>query len=136
MAKKSIFRDMMRSLMENDTDASDEDVDEITTTGNIAGYDTPRAFSKNDRTHKKNIEKNLKGTGYELIESTMPNKIIDVGLRNIKKQLHEINKILDWYDSVKTENDLNRDTYWKRTTRNIEIIEQQMIEVFRKIKKL
>jgi hypothetical protein len=132
---KSKIAELLEDELRNRVEEPDE-VEEHSETGNVAGYETPAAFSASTKTHKNLVKNLIDGSGYTLVESNMPNKIIDIGLRNIKKQLHEMNRVLDWYASVKMENDLDRNKYWKRTTKNIETIEQQMVEVFRKIKQL
>tara|TARA_R110000824_G_scaffold390125_1_gene586457 strand:+ start:4312 stop:4605 length:294 start_codon:yes stop_codon:yes gene_type:complete len=45
-----------------------KDLEEITTTGDVAGYSTPRAFAKSKKKRNKDLEVALKATGYSLAE--------------------------------------------------------------------
>ena len=44
------------------------DLGEITTTGDVEGYSTPRAFAKNKKKRNKDLEVALRATGYSLAE--------------------------------------------------------------------
>ena len=60
----------MTSLKELILDAKYDDIDEATTTGDVAGYGTPFAFSdggKKSKKKKKDISTN--STGYEIVEN-------------------------------------------------------------------
>ena len=61
---------------------------EITTTGDIAGYETPNAFGKTSKKKKKNLEKQ---TGYKFVDEALSNE----DLKKIKKQIRkEVSDIL------------------------------------------
>ena len=49
----------------------DDDIEEITTTGDAAGYNTPHAFSNNEKQRKKRLKKNIKNSGYETIAEAL-----------------------------------------------------------------
>ena len=60
----------MSSLKDLILDAKYEDIEEATTTGDVAGYGTPFAFSdggKKSKKKKKDISTN--STGYEIVEN-------------------------------------------------------------------
>ncbi len=64
---KKSFNEIIKSLTEEILD--EEDLDEITTTGNIDGYSTPFAFtgkSKKSKNKKKKISTN--STGYTMLD--------------------------------------------------------------------
>ena len=60
----------MSSLKDLILDAKYEDIDEATTTGNVAGYGTPFAFGDDSEESKKKKKKNATtSTGYEIVEN-------------------------------------------------------------------
>ena len=69
---KKHFKEIIKSLTEEIFE--DEDfLDEITTTGDIAGYDTPMAFTgKKGKKKKKKIATN--STGYSVVKETIDKK--------------------------------------------------------------
>ena len=70
---KKSFKSLIESLAEEILD--EEDLDEITTTGDIAGYDSPMAFtgkSKKSKKKKKKIATN--STGYDVVKEEIDKK--------------------------------------------------------------
>jgi hypothetical protein len=64
----------------------EESLEEITTTGNIAGYSTPFAFTGKSKKNKKKKKKvSTNSTGYDLVESVDEKdfKIITKLIRNV-----------------------------------------------------
>jgi hypothetical protein len=130
----------------------EEELEEITTTGAVAGYNTPNAFKKTDGTNKDNttddefVDRINKSTGFKRVnenrwvelkkEDSTPNQKIGVGLRNVRKQLSEIEKFIEWYSKIKTESGLEQNGYWKRTHRNLRGIKERLNQISQKIHKL
>lgn len=130
----------------------EEELEEITTTGAVAGYNTPNAFKKTDGTDKDNttddefVDRINKSTGFKRVnenrwvelkkEDSTPNQKIGVGLRNVRKQLSEIEKFIEWYSKIKTESGLEQNGYWKRTHRNLRGIKERLNQISQKIHKL
>ena len=110
---------------------------EATTTGMVAGYDTPRAFNP-DGTHKKDWVNHMASlTGYQSVnenrfqklrldQKQTPNQKIGVGIREIRKQITEIEKFLEWYGKIKQENSLRGENFWKRTNKHIYRIKERL----------
>jgi hypothetical protein len=59
-----------------------------------------------------------------------------VGLRNVRKQLSEIEKFIEWYSKIKTESGLEKAGYWKRTHRNLNGIKERLNKITEKIHSL
>lgn len=130
----------------------EEELGEITTTGAVAGYNTPNAFKKTDGTDKDNttddefVDRINKSTGFKRVnenrwvdlrkEDSTPNQKIGVGLRTVRKQLSEIEKFIEWYSKIKTESGLEQNSYWKRTHRNLRGIKERLNQISQKIHKL
>lgn len=63
-----------------------------------------------------------------------PNQKLGHGLREIRKQLTEIEKFLRWYGRIKNENDIGRGDYWKRTNKNINKIREKLVRISNKMR--
>ena len=91
------FNEVIKSLTEEILD--EEELDEMTVTGNIDGYNTPFAFKgKNSKKRKKRIATN--STGYEPVNEALDKKDIDL----IKKTIRDV------------VGDIFRDIWLKRTS--------------------
>ncbi len=180
---KEIIRGLVKEIQ------SEEELEEMNVTGNVAGYNTPAAFSKPGQTKKKNDrlasvsggtivddleegklkeemgildlqpekakptatptkDENEKDetmadvSSMELVENrwlalkkedASPQKKIAVGLRSVKSQLSEIEKFVNWYSRLKTENNLDRTGYYKRTYSNLNTIKERLNKIAEKI---
>ena len=60
---------------------------EITTTGDIAGYETPNAFGKTSKKKKKNLEKQ---TGYKFVSESIEEKDLKVITKLIRNVVGDI----------------------------------------------
>ena len=166
-------------------------LDEMSVTGNVAGYDTPAAFSKPGQTKKKNnrlasvtggtVVDNLeegekdwalgdvpaskdealpmKPTAAKEVdkakvadisgmivaenrwlelkrEESSPRAKVGRGVSNIHKQLSEIEKFVNWYSKIKTENGLKKEDYWKRTNASLYKIRERLMGITEKLRTL
>jgi hypothetical protein len=143
---ETILRNFVRERMREDLMA------EMSATANVAGYNTPRAFKKTDGTDEDEttddsfVDKINQSTGYKRVnenrynqlrkEDSTPNQKIGVGLRNVRKQLSEIEKFIEWYSKIKTESGLEKAGYWKRTHRNLNGIKERLNKITEKIHSL
>lgn len=209
---KEIIRTLVKEIQ------SEKELEEMNVTGNVAGYNTPAAFSKPGQTAKKNkrlanvtggtivndLEEglmsnasapftkpqdvpaknsrlakisggtlvgedigildlpkvNLKPTAtlsnkedekdaemadvsdLQLVENRWvalkkedgsPQRKIASGLSSVKKQLAEIEKFVSWYSKLKTENDVDRTSYYKRTFGSLNSIKERLTKIAEKI---
>lgn len=209
---KEIIRKMVKEIQ------SEKELEEMSVTGNVAGYNTPAAFSKPGQTAKKNkrlaavtggtvvndLEEGLvssasapftkpqdvpaknqrlaKVSGGTLVgedigvldlkqptlkptatlagkadekdkemadvsdqqlvenrwvalkkEEGTPQRKIAKGLSEVKKQLAEIEKFVNWYNRLKTENGVDRTSYFKRTYGNLHTIKERLNKIAEKI---
>ena len=77
------FNEIIKSLTEEILD--EEDLEEITTTGNVDGYNTPLAFTgKKGKKKKKRIATN--STGYEVLDESIDAKDI----KKIKSLIRDV----------------------------------------------
>ena len=124
---------------------------EFTGTANVAGYDTPFAFSSKNRKEKdqKRIAK-ATGDGYEYTKSITENRWLELkrdetrtpqqkvsyGIREIKNQLAEIEKFIGWYNRLRNENNLNKQDFFKRTENNIFRIKERLVRIANTIQEI
>ena len=91
------FNEIIQSLTEEILD--EEELDEMTVTGNVDGYNTPFAFAgKKGKKRKKRIATN--STGYEPVNEVLEKKDLDI----IKKVIRDV------------VGDIFRDIWLKRTS--------------------
>jgi hypothetical protein len=69
-------------------------------------------------------------------EEGTPNQKIGKGIREMRKQLQEIEKFIEWYSKIKTENDLDSSQYWKRTQRHLNVMRERLNKISQKIQNL
>jgi hypothetical protein len=115
---------------------------EFTSTANVAGYDTPHAFGKDT---KGDIKRKVKsaGAGFEYAKSISENRWLELkrdetrtpsqkvshGIRELKNQLAEIEKFMGWYSKLKSETNLGKGDFFKRTENNIRRIKERIIRM-------
>jgi len=134
----------------------DEELDEITTTANIDGFDTPYAFlNKKSKKDKEKRKKTATQMGYTIVgegrkpkrpvnrwlelkndETRTPNQKLALGLKELKYQLAEVEMFFRWYNKIRSMNELNKDKYWKRTNTHIYKIKERLINIVNSIKEL
>jgi hypothetical protein len=136
-ALKNSIREFLSEIEKEEDDKLKK---EITVTGDVAGYDTPRAFS-NKGTHEPGYTKRMAGlTGYSAVnenrfqklrlDQTMtPNQKIGLGVREIRRKIDEIEKFLEWYGKIKKENSLKGENFWKRTNHHIYRIKERLSNI-------
>lgn len=150
-SKSTTIRDMVREIL---AEMEDEELEEVSTTGNVSGYNTPNAFKKTDGTDENDkpdaayIKRISTGTGYTQVnEGTnryhqlrksegTPNQKIGVGIRELRKQLSEMEKFVTWYGKIKNESGLDSSNYWKRTQRHLTKIRERIDKLSQKIREL
>lgn len=120
-------------------------IDEMNTTGNAEGYNTPFAFSGKDG-EKKKAKRQADLTGYTPVnenrwlelkneEATAQAKI-GRGISNINKQLKEMERFLNWYGKIKNESGVDNKSYWKRTNSHIYTIKERLLKLDQKIRQI
>ncbi len=118
---------------------------EFTGTANVAGYNTPHAFGKDTEGDKKRKVKST-GSGFELAENRWlelkrdetrtPSQKVSHGIRELKNQLAEIEKFMGWYTKLKSETNLGKADFFKRTENNIRKIKERIIRMANTIQEI
>ena len=94
---RKLFKELVKKLTMELLD--EESLEEITTTGNVAGYQTPFAFSSKED-EKKKKKRLKKSTGYTFVTETLDSK----DLKDISKLIRNV------------VGDILRDIWLKRAT--------------------
>jgi hypothetical protein len=149
--KISELRKLVREVL---SEMEDDELDEISVTGNVDGYKTPHAFKKSDGTDEDDepdssfVKRINTGTGYTQVnegtnryqklrkDERTPNQKIGVGIRELRKQLSEIEKFVTWYGRIKNESGLDSANYWKRTQRHLSKISERLNKLSSKVRDL
>lgn len=139
------LKEMIRGII--DELNNEEEIEEISTTGGVAGYNTPYAFGKKSD-EKEKAKRMAKSTGYSLVgevtnryhqlrkEDATANQKIGKGIREMRAQIQEIEKFVEWYSKIKTESDLDSSQYWKRTQTHLNVIRERLNKISQKIQNL
>ena len=120
MSKMDKLKEIIRELIR-------KELSEASVTGDIAGYQTPYAFTgKSAKGKKKKKKISTNSTGYDVVkegkyhdyrnDDTMsPKQKIGRSMREIRDSLNELNKLVKM--NVRLKNELNVDSrsYWKNT---------------------
>ena len=182
---KEIIRGIVKEIQD------EKELEEMTATGAVAGYNTPAAFSKPGQTGKKN-QRLAKVTGGEVVDDLEEAKILNLkpekqkptaanskddgaiadvsgmmlaepdaekslkenrwlaiknedgsakakigkGVSSIKQQLGEVEKFVNWYSKLKTENGVKKEDYYKRTHKSLGKIKERLMNLSEKIRTL
>ena len=82
---RKLFKELVKKLTMELLD--EESIEEITTTGDVAGYSTPFAFSDNSEEEKKKRLKRIKkSTGYTAVTEALDDK----DLKQINKLIRDV----------------------------------------------
>ena len=86
---KKSFNNLIKSLTEEILD--EEDLDEMTVTGNVAGYSTPFAFTGKSKKNKKKKKKySTNSTGYDVVSEALDDKDFKVITKLIRNVVGDI----------------------------------------------
>ena len=131
----------------------DEDLEEASTTGGVAGYQTPNAFSKKIYNKRKKKTKwasvsEAMDKKYEsLIESyskfsmgntskSSPSKTVNETIRQVSKRLQEIETLINYTGRLKKESGMTRAEYGKSTFTALNKISERLLKISERIRSL
>ena len=125
-----------------------KEIDEATTTGNIAGYDTPNAFTGGvGKGKKKKKEISTNSTGYNVVregryhdyrndESLTPKQKIGRSMREVRDGLNGLEKLVKMNVKLKNELNVNSQSYWKNTHKALHKISERLVKLANKVGQL
>jgi hypothetical protein len=142
---RQIIREMLeKELEEIATTLEADELDETSTTGGVAGFMTPKAFVKTDGDDDESLTVRKKlgldeGRGlYHDVRDAQGSPAAKIGraFTDVNRKLHEIDRLLEVYSRIKTENDIDYTGLWKRTVRHIGLMERKLLSIARHLKEL
>jgi len=129
----------------------DDDLDEASTTGNVAGYQTPNAFSSNRKKDKEKEEDNAtNSTGYKIVkelynqnypafkkdETKNSKQKVNGAIQEINKRLFQLERIIGRASKLKKEAGVTSDNYWKSTRPRMTKIAERLLKVSHKLREM
>jgi hypothetical protein len=129
----------------------EEDLEEASTTGNVAGYETPNAFSGKTKSDKdKERENATNSTGYTVVkelynqnypsfkkdETKNSRQKVNGAIKEINKRLFEIERIIGRAVKLKKEAGVSSDRYWKSTKPRMSKIAERLLKVSHKLREI
>lgn len=146
------FRELIRLYIK-------KQLSELNSTGNVDGYSTPFAFDKSEDedTHTDNIKDKAEVFDFELSDEKFKNTIsegkslfhlfrdhpdytsvqkIGVTIREINKNLKEIEKLIVVAEKFKNETKTDSKKYWKTTNKFIGKIEERISKISDKLRNM
>ena len=116
-------RDRLKEIIRTKLRERNTLTNEESSTASADGYNTPFAFGKDT---KGDISRKVKsaGKGFEFAKS----------IDETKKQLAEVESLLDWYSKLKAENGVKNEDFYKRTNESIVRIKERLNKIAKTIK--
>ena len=141
MSKMDKLKEIIRELVK-------KELEEATTTGNIAGYETPNAFTGGPgKGKKKKREIATNSTGYNVVkegkyhnyrnDDTLTSKQkIGHSMREVRDSLRHLEGLVKM--NVRLKNELNVDSrsYWKNTHKALNKISERLVKLANKVGQL
>ena len=129
----------------------EDDLDEASTTANVAGYETPNAFSSNRKKDKEKEEDNAtNSTGYKIVkelysqnypafkkdETKNSKQKVNGAIQEINKRLFQLERIIGRASKLKKEAGVSSDNYWKSTRPRMTNIAERLLKVSHKLREM
>jgi len=129
----------------------EDELEEASVTGNVAGYQTPNAFSGKQAKDKKKEKQNAENsTGYTVVqeiygtnyptfkkeESKNSRQKVNGAIKEINKRLFEIERIIGRAAKLKQEAGVSSDNYWKSTKPRMTKIAERLLKVSHKLREI
>lgn len=149
------LREQIRSLIEEEF----SQLDEISTTANVAGYLTPYAFAGDGGKNAARVKRMAKSIGYKLTkrgeedskkidnlnenyyeyrndETRQPHQKIGEAISEVNKQLKLIEKVIRINKRLQKETGTSNDKLWKRTQGQMVKLEGRLIDLAGKLREM
>ena len=141
MSKIDKLKERIRELIK-------KELEEATTTGDIAGYETPHAFTGGpDKGKKKKKEISTNSTGYNVVkegryhdyrndETLTPKQKIGHSMREVRDGLNSLETLVKMNVKLKNELNVNSQSYWKNTHKALNKISERLVKLANKVGQL
>ena len=136
----------LRSMVEQAIDEIEQELEELTGTGGVAGFGTPYAFATKKPLSSKGKKK--VNEAYEALmesdpyypwrndETQTPKQKIGRAISEINKQMTEVEKVVKRTQRLKNESGTANGELWNRTNKSLMKIESRMHRISQTIRKM
>jgi hypothetical protein len=147
-----IAADLKKANPDIDVELTEDEIAEISTTGGVAAYQTPYAFSTKAQAKKKkkmkyeSVQKALDKKYAELIESyskfatgnpkSTPSQTVNGTIKEVAKKLQEIEQLVRYTSRLKTESGIAGSTYGKSTKNALHRISERLLKISERVRSL
>ena len=144
--------EMQKKNPNMDIELTEDELDEISTTGGVPAYQTPFAFSTKAQAKKKkkmkyeSVQKALDKKYAELIESyskfatgnpkSTPSQTVNGTIKEVAKKLQEIEQLVRYTSRLKTESGIAGSTYGKSTKNALHKISERLLKISERVRSL
>ena len=131
---------------------NEDDLDEMSVTGGVAGYQTPYAFSTRAQAKKKkkmkyeSVQKAMDAKYAALIESYSkfasgnpkhtPSQTVNGTIKEVAKKLQEIEQLVRYTSRLKNESGIAGSTYGKSTQNALNKISERLLKISERVRSL
>ena len=141
MSKMDKLKEIIRELIK-------KELGEATTSGDIAGYETPNAFTGGTgKGKKKKKEISTNSTGYNVVkegkyhnyrnDDTLSSKQkIGHSMREVRDSLQQLEGLVKMNVKLKNELKVNSESYWKNTHKALHKISERLVKLANKVGQL
>jgi len=141
MSRMDKLKEIIRELVK-------KELGEATVSGDIAGYETPNAFTGGPgKGKKKKKEISTNSTGYNVVregryhdyrndESLTPKQKIGHSMREVRDGLNSLEGLVKMNVKLKNELNVNSQSYWKNTHKALNKISERLVKLANKVGQL
>jgi hypothetical protein len=146
--------------------AEELSLDEMSVTANVAGYDTPKAFSASEKDFEEHNKETAEVYGYKVVpktkkrnyesvykqamgvinegtynefrkdETRSSNRKINDSIKNINKTIYEVERVVEHALKLKTEMNVDQRTLWGESMNRLRKISERINRITKKIHEL
>ena len=146
--------------------AEELSIDEMSTTASVPGYQTPNAFSPNEKEFEKSSKENAEMQGYTVVpkkskknyesvyrqamsvinegtynefrkdETRSSNRKINDSIKNINRTIYEVERVVEHALRLKTEMNVDQRTLWGESMSRLRKISERINRITKKIHEL
>jgi hypothetical protein len=142
------------------------EIDEMSTTVSVPGYQTPNAFASSENDFEKNSKENAEVYGYKVVtkqkkknfesaykqamdvihegtykefrkdETRSSNRKINDSIKNINRTIYEVERVVEHALKLKTEMNVDQRTLWGESMNRLRKISERINRITKKIHEL
>mgnify|MGYP000209280870 CR=1 FL=1 len=146
----NIAMDLQKKDPDAEIELTEDELDEMSTTGGVAGYQTPNAFARPGAKKKKykwsSVQEAMDKKYEKLIESyskfasgnpkSSPSQTVNGTIKEVAKKLQEIEQLVRYTSRLKNESGIAGSTYKKSTHTALNKISERLLKISERVRSL